>query len=105
MQFERHLMHIKVAIDVAFCFRRGAAFGLAGIIKGLGVSAINKYGTMDTLKKALDDQANADAREGALFAFEAMCEKLGRYAAYALPAALDKSLLHCKLSGLCHATV
>ena len=64
--------------------RRGAAFGLAGIIKGLGVSAINKYGTMDTLKKALDDQANPDAREGALFAFECMCEKLGRYAAQCL---------------------
>ncbi len=59
--------------------RRGAAFGLAGIIKGLGVSALNQYGTMDTLRKALDDQANADAREGALFAFECMCERLGRY--------------------------
>ena len=59
--------------------RRGAAFGLAGIIKGLGVSALNRYGTMEALRKALDDQANADAREGALFAFECMCEKLGRY--------------------------
>lgn len=66
--------------SVACLFRRGAAFGLAGIIKGLGVSALNQYGTMDTLRKALDDQANADAREGALFAFECMCEKLGRYA-------------------------
>ena len=87
------------------CSRRGAAFGLAGIIKGLGVSAINKYGTMDTLKKALDDQASADAREGALFAFEAMCEKLGRYAAHALPVAFDKPFLHRKLGGLYHATV
>ena len=58
--------------------RRGAAFGLAGMIKGLGISAINKYGTMDALKKALDDQTSADAREGALFAFECLCEKLGR---------------------------
>ena len=58
--------------------RRGAAFGLAGMIKGLGISAINKYGTMDALKKALDDQTSADAREGALFAFECLCEKLDR---------------------------
>ena len=49
--------------------------------RALGVSAINKYGTMDTLKEALDDQTSADAREGALFAFECLCEKLGRYAA------------------------
>lgn len=61
--------------------RRGAAFGLAGVIKGLGVSAINKFGTMDTLKEALDDQKSAEAREGALFAFECLCEKLGRYVA------------------------
>ena len=63
----RHVLH-----------RRGAAFGLAGMIKGLGISAINKYGTMDALRKALDDETNADAREGALFAFEWLCEKLGR---------------------------
>lgn len=63
----RHVLH-----------RRGAAFGLAGMIKGLGISAINRYGTMDALKKALNDQTSADAREGALFAFECLCEKLGR---------------------------
>ena len=64
--------------SVARSLRRGAAFGLAGIIKGLGVSALNQYGTLDTLRRALDDQGNADAREGALFAFESMCERLGR---------------------------
>ncbi len=46
------------------------------------MSAINKYSTMDTLKEALDDQKSAEAREGALFAFECLCEKLGRYAAF-----------------------
>ena len=61
--------------------RKGAAFGLAGIVKGLGVSAINGHGILDALKKALDDQGSVDAREGALFAFEALCEKLGRWAA------------------------
>jgi hypothetical protein len=49
------------------------------MVKGLGVSAINTYGIMDVLKKALDDQSSADAREGALFAFELLCDKLGRY--------------------------
>ncbi len=58
--------------------RRGAAYGLAGIVKGLGVSAVNGFGIMDALKAALDDQSSADGREGALFAFESLCEKLGR---------------------------
>jgi hypothetical protein len=59
--------------------RKGAAFGLAGIVKGLGVSSVNGYGILDALKGALDDQGSADAREGALFALEALCEKLGRW--------------------------
>lgn len=41
---------------------------------------------MDALKAALDDQSSADAREGALFAFESLCEKLGRYAKHHLVA-------------------
>ena len=30
--------------------RRGAAFGLAGVVKGLGLSSLKKYGVMDALK-------------------------------------------------------
>lgn len=63
---------------MAYHCRRGAAYGLAGIVKGLGVSAVNGFGVMDALKAALDDQSSPDAREGALFAFESLCEKLGR---------------------------
>lgn len=42
------------------------------------MSAVNGFGVMDALKAALDDQSSPDAREGALFAFESLCEKLGR---------------------------
>ncbi|KAK9840722.1 hypothetical protein WJX81_000165 [Elliptochloris bilobata] len=58
--------------------RRGAALGIAGMVKGLGISAINGYGILDALKTAMDDQSNAGAREGALLALECLCEKLGR---------------------------
>ncbi len=47
-------------------------------MKGLGISAVNGFGIMDALKAALDDQSSADTREGALFAFESLCEKLGK---------------------------
>ena len=39
--------------------RKGAAFGLAGVVKGLGISAVNGYGILATLKTALDDKALA----------------------------------------------
>ena len=86
-----HPVRANQEYSMGCLLRRGAAFGLAGIIKGLGVSALNRYGTMEALRKALDDQANADAREGALFAFECMCEKLGRYGVTSCQAAICMS--------------
>ncbi|GLJ35635.1 hypothetical protein SUGI_0716270 [Cryptomeria japonica] len=58
--------------------RRGAAFGLAGVVKGFGISSIKKYGIVDSLKAGLEDRNSAKAREGALFGFECLCERLGR---------------------------
>ena len=58
--------------------RRGAAFGIAGAVKSLGISALKAYGTMDALKAAVEDKQSPLAREGALLAFECLCIKLGR---------------------------
>lgn len=58
--------------------RRGAAFGLAGVVRGLGLSSLKKYGVMSALKAGVEDRNLAKAREGALFGFECLCEKLGR---------------------------
>lgn len=58
--------------------RRGAAFGLAGVVKGLGLPSLKKYGVMDALKAGVEDRNSAKAREGSLFGFECLCEKLGR---------------------------
>ena len=58
--------------------RRGAAFGVAGVVKGLGIAALRGYGVLDALRAGVEDKNNANAREGALFAFEALVEKLGR---------------------------
>ncbi|KAL3681502.1 hypothetical protein R1sor_024458 [Riccia sorocarpa] len=58
--------------------RRGAAFGLAGVVKGLGLSSLKKYGIMEALKAGVEDKNSARAREGALGGFECLCEKLGR---------------------------
>jgi hypothetical protein len=61
-----------------FADRRGAGFGLAGTVKGLGFSALKGNGIMDALREAVEDEKNPAAREGALLAFQCLCERLGR---------------------------
>lgn len=58
--------------------RRGAAFGLAGVAKGFGVSCLKKYGIVAVLQESLEDRNSAKSREGALLGFECLCEKLGK---------------------------
>lgn len=36
--------------------RRGAAFGLAGVVKGFGISSLKKYGIISVLKEGLADR-------------------------------------------------
>ena len=58
--------------------RRGAAFGLAGLVKGLGISALKAHDVMPTLQAAAGDKKQAHRRQGALFGFECLSERLGR---------------------------
>ncbi|KAF9179251.1 translational activator of GCN4 [Haplosporangium sp. Z 11] len=58
--------------------RRGAAYGLAGVIKGRGISALKEFSVMASLKAAIDDKKDAHAREGAMIAFETLSQTLGR---------------------------
>eukprot|EP00892_Ulva_mutabilis_P008725 jgi/Ulvmu1/6224/UM028_0082.1 len=61
-----------------FGARRGAAFGLAGLVKGTGISALKKQGIMDAVKTAADVKSEKTAKEGGLMAIECLCAKLGR---------------------------
>lgn len=36
--------------------RRGAAFGLAGVVKGFGISSLKKYGIAATIRQGLEDR-------------------------------------------------
>ncbi|KAM3705375.1 hypothetical protein ACJW31_03G074900 [Castanea mollissima] len=58
--------------------RRGAAFGLAGVVKGFGISCLKKYGIVAVLREGFVDRNSAKCREGALLGFECLCETLGR---------------------------
>ncbi len=58
--------------------RRGAAYGLAGLIQGTGIIALREYRIMMALRSAIDDKKDAKKREGALLAYELMSTILGR---------------------------
>lgn len=58
--------------------RRGAAFGLAGVVKGFGISCLKKNGIVAVLREGLVDRNSAKCREGALLGFECLCETLGK---------------------------
>ena len=61
-----------------YATRRGAAYGLAGIVSGRGIGALKEYRIMFTLKSAADNKKDVNARQGALFAFELFALLLGR---------------------------
>ncbi|XP_038061522.1 eIF-2-alpha kinase activator GCN1-like [Patiria miniata] len=69
--------------------RKGAAYGLAGLVKGLGILSLKQMDIMSTLQEAIQDKKNFRKREGALFAFEMLCNMLGRlfepYVVHVLP--------------------
>lgn len=69
--------------------RKGAAYGLAGLVRGLGITALKQQEIMLTLEEAVKDKKNPRKREGALFAYEMLCTMLGKlfepYVVHILP--------------------
>lgn len=61
-----------------YAARRGAAYGLAGVVKGAGLSSFKQFDILRTLKKSAEDKKNMQARQGALFAFETLSATLDR---------------------------
>eukprot|EP00941_MAST-03F_sp_MAST-3F-sp1_P005762 g5762.t1 len=56
--------------------RRGAAYGLAGVVKGAGIRCLKQYEIVSRLETAVAGK-QWEARQGALFAFESLCGSLG----------------------------
>lgn len=44
--------------------RKGAAYGLAGMVKGLGILSLKQYDIMNTLTVAIQEKKNYKYREG-----------------------------------------
>ncbi|KAL4249154.1 TOG domain-containing protein [Abortiporus biennis] len=76
-----------------YAARRGAAYGLAGIVKGVGISAMKDFRIIERLRSATEDKKRYEPRQGAMFAFETFSTVLGRlfepYVIHILPLLLN----------------
>ncbi|WBW74626.1 translation initiation regulator, HEAT repeat protein Gcn1 [Schizosaccharomyces osmophilus] len=63
----------------SFAERKGTAYGLAGLIKGLGIKAFKDFDIMDQLRESMTNRQNPAIRQGALFCVEAFSRTLGIY--------------------------
>jgi len=62
--------------------RRGGAYGLSAIVKGLGISSLKQYEIIIKLKDACNSTTSSGGnsvnnKQGALFAFECLSDRLG----------------------------
>ena len=58
--------------------RRGAAYGIAGIIRGTGVVGIQRYNIIRRIRESAGDKSSFEARQGASFVMETLARILGR---------------------------
>lgn len=58
--------------------RRGAAFGLAGVVAGAGIATLHASNILDGLSAAVTNKKDPKQREGALFGYEALLYSLNR---------------------------
>lgn len=58
--------------------QRGAAYGLAGLVAGRGITSLRDYRIMSTLRGATENKKEVNQREGSLLAYELLSTILGR---------------------------
>ena len=75
--------HVKLLMEQLlqnkqYASRRGAAYGLAGWVKGRGVLCLRQHRILNTLSNAIQNKKSVEHREGAMFAYEIFSFVLGR---------------------------
>ncbi|KAF9059496.1 armadillo-type protein [Rhodocollybia butyracea] len=72
-----------------YASRRGAAYGLAGVVKGTGIDGMREFAVISKLRAANEDKKRYEPRQGVMFAFETLSTTLARlfepYIEYILP--------------------
>ena len=75
--------YVQTVLDQLFqskkyAARRGAAYGLAGIVSGKGILALREFRIMSNLRSAIENKKDQNQRQGALFAYELLSLVLGQ---------------------------
>lgn len=90
---DRLLAELGSGGAAGYGLRRGSAYGVSGVVKGLGIASLKGFGVLEALKSMVENKKDPEAREGGLQAFECLCEKLGRlfepYVIHILPLLLQ----------------
>ncbi|KAK8236757.1 translational activator [Phyllosticta capitalensis] len=75
-----YLQHVmdELLNSKKYATRRGAAYGLAGIVSGKGLVLLHEKRIMSTLKAATENKKDPNQRQGAFLAFELLSLVLGR---------------------------
>ena len=68
-----HALHSK-----SYAARRGAAYGLAGIVKGRGISLLRTSRVLSRLRAAAENKKDPNERQGAFLVYELLSQLLGR---------------------------
>ncbi|KAJ4303228.1 translational activator of GCN4 [Kalmusia sp. IMI 367209] len=61
-----------------YAAQRGAAYGLAGIVRGKGINVLKEYRIMSSLRSATENKKEVPQRQGAFLAYELLSLILGR---------------------------
>lgn len=69
----------KLFNDKNLAKRHGAAYGIAGLVKGCGIKSLSEFNVIRELEDAADDKKNPVRREGVSFAFECLSLALGKF--------------------------
>ncbi|WWC61174.1 uncharacterized protein I303_103754 [Kwoniella dejecticola CBS 10117] len=71
-------LYSTLTTGAKYAARRGAAYGLAGVVKGRGLQSLKEYDLMDKLKEAGEEKSAYQGRQGAVFAYETLTSTLGK---------------------------
>jgi CLASP N terminal len=76
-----------------YAIRRGAAYGIAGVIKGKGITGMSEFDVLRRLQTAAEDKKQFQSRQGVMFLLETLSTTLGRlfepYITHVLPLLLS----------------
>ena len=67
----------KLFDQKSLAIRRGAAYGIAGLAKGVGIKALCEFDIIRNLTEASDDKKDTPKRESVMFAFECISQAFG----------------------------